>query len=473
MYDALDPDRSDLDVYAADRGRARSAGACWTSAVAPRRSRCSWPSAAVDVIGVDPARCVAGRRACQAAEPSACAGSTEMRRACHRSRRRPGDRVDRRDVGREAIADESDVASGTLPRCRTSRVAPPVAPPRVRHHGADPACVGGKSSGSSPANTNDQREPLGLGDVRRLGDERRRTRRSSPRTTSIQYASSSTSTGWTFAVVRVREARRFDAAIQNEPAGTSTMPSRMPTCVAAGSTARPAHLPAARRCCSIRPRSLDRRTRSSAAASISSSETRTSRAASPSGTNESLLVTRAIRPSKPASTSSAMTPSETPPVRRVSSTTSTRPGGVRLAQDVLDRERREPAEVEHARADRPAAREPARDAQRELEPVRPGHDREVVAVEVRARRADGHVLVGERRDPAVVALLVQVARVVQRDRLEEDADRCRRRAPTRRTSRASRPRRPAAPATRSRGPGMSRSTPTASSLWKCPPKPRW
>jgi hypothetical protein len=39
----------------------------------------------------------------------------------------------------------------------------------------------------------------------------------------------------------------------------------------------------------------------------------------------SLLVTRAIRPSNPASTSSASTPSDTPPERRVSSTTSTRP----------------------------------------------------------------------------------------------------------------------------------------------------
>ena len=69
--------------------------------------------------------------------------------------------------------------------------------------------------------------------------------------------------------------------------------------------------------------------------------------------NESLLVTRASRPSKPASTSSATTPSETPPVRRVSSTTSTRRVAHASRSDVLDRERREPAQVDDARADPP------------------------------------------------------------------------------------------------------------------------
>ena len=128
--------------------------------------------------------------------------------------------------------------------------------------------------------------------------------------------------------------------------------------------------------------------------SISSSETRTSRAASPSGTNESLLVTRATRPSKPASTSSAMTPSETPPVRRVSSTTSTRP--VAFASRRMSSTGSGASQRRSSTRARIPRGEPPCDAQRQVEPVRPGHDREVVAVEVRARGADGHVLVGER-----------------------------------------------------------------------------
>ena len=159
-----------------------------------------------------------------------------------------------------------------------------------------------------------------------------------------------------------------------------------------------------------------------AAASISSSETRTSRAASPSGTNESLLATRATFPAKPASTSSAMTPSETPPVRRVSSTTSTWPVRFASRSDVLDGKRREPAEVDDARADPLLLGEPVRDPCRQVQPVRPRHDRQVGPVADRARRADRDVLVRERRRPRLVAVLDRVARVVQRDRLEEDAD---------------------------------------------------
>ena len=46
-----------------------------------------------------------------------------------------------------------------------------------------------------------------------------------------------------------------------------------------------------------------------------------------------------------------MTPSETPPVRRVSSATSTRPVAAGLAQDVVGGQRRDPAQVQHPAAD--------------------------------------------------------------------------------------------------------------------------
>ena len=111
-----------------------------------------------------------------------------------------------------------------------------------------------------------------------------------------------------------------------------------------------------------------RQASASAAASISSSERSTSLAASPSGTKESLLAARASGPSKPASTSAAMIPSETPPVRRVSSTTSTRRVADRLPRDVLDRERREPAEVDDA-GSMPRCGQAAGDAQRQQRPL--------------------------------------------------------------------------------------------------------
>ena len=58
---------------------------------------------------------------------------------------------------------------------------------------------------------------------------------------------------------------------------------------------------------------------------MSSSESSTAYAASPSGTKLSQEATRAIRPENPLSISAVITPSETPPVRRVSSAISTRP----------------------------------------------------------------------------------------------------------------------------------------------------
>ena len=70
-------------------------------------------------------------------------------------------------------------------------------------------------------------------------------------------------------------------------------------------------------------------------------------AASPSGMKLSWLATRAIRPVKPASTRVVMTPSDTPPVRLVSSATSTRPGGAGRPEQVLERQRGQPAQVEH------------------------------------------------------------------------------------------------------------------------------
>jgi hypothetical protein len=63
-----------------------------------------------------------------------------------------------------------------------------------------------------------------------------------------------------------------------------------------------------------------------AADSMARSESRTSPAASPSGMKLSALVTRETRPRNPPSASAVMTPSDTPPVRRVSSAISTRPG---------------------------------------------------------------------------------------------------------------------------------------------------
>jgi hypothetical protein len=65
--------------------------------------------------------------------------------------------------------------------------------------------------------------------------------------------------------------------------------------------------------------------RERAAESMARSESRTSLAASPSGMKLSSLVTRETWPRNPPSASAVMIPSDTPPVRRVSSAISTRP----------------------------------------------------------------------------------------------------------------------------------------------------
>src|ERR1700730_13798002 len=62
-----------------------------------------------------------------------------------------------------------------------------------------------------------------------------------------------------------------------------------------------------------------------AADSMARSERRTSLGGAPSGMKLSALVTRETRPRNPPSASAVMIPSDTPPVRRVSSAISTRP----------------------------------------------------------------------------------------------------------------------------------------------------
>ena len=73
------------------------------------------------------------------------------------------------------------------------------------------------------------------------------------------------------------------------------------------------------------------------------------------------------------------------------------------------------------RASIPRCCEAPGDAERHQQAVAPREDRQVVAVAVRARRAERDVLGRRRREPEAVALLVEVAGVVERDRLEERA----------------------------------------------------
>ena len=220
---------------------------------------------------------------------------------------------------------------------------------------------------------------------------------------------------------------------------------------------------------------LSQPTSGSAAASISSSDTRTSRAASPSGTNESLLATRAtsaLEAGVDELRDHALGDAARAP-RLVHDEDA--PGHVRLADDVVDRKRREPAQVD----DR-AHGCPARSASRcatFADRCRPfAHVTIVRSVPSpttcapsrrgRARRTSG-------ADPAVVALR---QRRPACGRARSARGRRRRSRPTSAdsahvTSIAAASSGRAGDATTT--PGMSRSTPTASSLWKCPPKPRW
>ncbi len=95
-----------------------------------------------------------------------------------------------------------------------------------------------------------------------------------------------------------------------------------------------------------------------------------------------------------------------------------------LAHEVVDRQRGEPAQVEQAAGEAVVALEPAQRAQAHPRAVRERHHEQVRAVAVAPRGADrdvGRRIV--RRRPQAVARLVEVARRVERDRLEEDAHR--------------------------------------------------
>jgi hypothetical protein len=93
-------------------------------------------------------------------------------------------------------------------------------------------------------------------------------------------------------------------------------------------------------------------------------------------------------------------------------------------QHVLGGQRGKPAEVDDSGADPPDGQPPA-DPQAHPQPVAERDDREIATLAVGAGPAQGHVRVRPRirRQPATVAVVVQVAGVVQRDRLQEHAHR--------------------------------------------------
>src|SRR4029079_18126107 len=81
------------------------------------------------------------------------------------------------------------------------------------------------------------------------------------------------------------------------------------------------------------------------------------------------------------------------------------PGGGCLAQPLVRREGREPAEIDDGRAD-PALAQPAGDAKREVQTVCPRDDRQVLAAAMRVRSADGARVPPGPPEPQLVALLV-------------------------------------------------------------------
>src|ERR1700739_3074161 len=121
---------------------------------------------------------------------------------------------------------------------------------------------------------------------------------------------------------------------------------------------------------------------------MAASDSNTVPAASPSGTKLSWLATLAMRPVNPASISVVMTPSDTPPVRLVSSATSTRPGaaGPGGREQALDRQGGKPAGLEYA-AVQSVCRERAGRPQAEPEAVPEGNDRQVLTVAVQPAAA--------------------------------------------------------------------------------------
>ena len=102
-----------------------------------------------------------------------------------------------------------------------------------------------------------------------------------------------------------------------------------------------------------------------------------------SGMKLSSLVTRATRPVNPASASAVMTASDTPPVRRVSSATSTRPVTAASRRMSVHRQRREPAQVQHPAAD-PVGGQPGGHPQAHPQAVAERDDGQVAAVAVAA-----------------------------------------------------------------------------------------
>ena len=176
-------------------------------------------------------------------------------------------------------------------------------------------------------------------------------------------------------------------------------------------------------------------------------------------------------PSKPASTSSASTPSETPPVRRVSSTTSTRPvafASRRMSSTGSGASQRRSstrawmpsvASLRAARSDRwrPFAHvtivrsEPSRYMRADPAGMcSVGSGAAHASSPSSCRSREWYSAIGSRKTHTVPSTSADSAQVTSiaaaSSGREGDAI----------TS-----------------PGMSRSTPTASSLWKWPPKPRW
>ena len=84
------------------------------------------------------------------------------------------------------------------------------------------------------------------------------------------------------------------------------------------------------------------------------------------------------------------------------------PGRAGVAGDLVDRQRRQPAQVEHAAVDA-VRRQPLGDAQRHVQAVAPRDDEHVVTVAHHVRRPDRHMLAAHavgwrvRGDPALVA----------------------------------------------------------------------
>ena len=198
---------------------------------------------------------------------------------------------------------------------------------------------------------------------------------------------------------------------------------------------------------------IARGTSSSAASSISPSETRTRPDASPSGMNESLLATRAILPVEPgvderrdhalrdAAGAPGLVDDEHAAGRAAPRGAGRRPAAARASAG--RRTRAWTPRASSRRATRSDMRRPFAHVTIVRSPPSPW------------TRAGAERRLARRRGASqpLVALLVQVARVVERDRLEEDADRCRPRARTRGRCAASRRRRRAGRARRSRARG--------------------